>query len=275
MADEALRAAERRARETGELADAARLLLERVRCGDLQAGALSLAAYLGDPAAGAALGVRLELDEADEIAVTRWSRGLVAWGWPVYGRALFAAVIAELEATPGLDPTGEVLGALGAYWDEQAESRRREFQVGGDGLPHRRIVKCAAVAAYHWETPPGPGSRDLPPLLGIPMTANRLRPRLVPWAFATGDRLSGPTGTDLVRQAIDAGTPPSQVEMADRFRGLLGREVIVGRRSSSSELRFVPREVNDAYTRGEVPGEGHHSMRMWSITSVREVDSPP
>lgn len=56
MSDARAREAERRWRETSASGDEARLLLERVRAGDLDRRRLALAARLGDPAAGLAAG---------------------------------------------------------------------------------------------------------------------------------------------------------------------------------------------------------------------------
>jgi hypothetical protein len=280
MADEAYRAAERRARESGEVADAARLLLERVRCGELQAGALSLAAYVGDPAAGAALGVRLEVDEADELARDRWARGLVAWGWPVFPRGILAAVLAELELAQGVDEStrSEVLALFEAFWNDPTEARRRDIATGRaiadlpvDAHPLQRLTKCATIAAGTW-APPHPSSRALPPLLaGISVTPARVRPRLLPWALSTRDPLRGPAGPDLVREALEAGTPRGQRELADRLRASIGREVLLTR-LSARELRFVPRSVNDESARGEVPGEQRE--RFFLIRSIVTVRDP-
>lgn len=280
MADEAFRSAERRARESGEVADAARLLLERVRRGELQAGALSLAAYLGDPAAGAALGVKLEVDESDELARDRWARGLIAWGWPVFRRGNLAAVLVELESAQEVDERTrrEIVAIFEAYWVDPSEPRRRELALGralpdlpGDAHEVRRLVKCATIAACTWK-PPHPSSRALPFLLhSISVVPSRVRPRLLPWALATRDALRGPAGPDLVGEAIEAGTPRSQRELADRLRAAIGREVLlIG--LSAREVRFVPRSVDDETARGEVPGEQRE--RSYLIRSIVTVRNP-
>ncbi len=196
MADEAYRAAERRARESGEVADAARLLLERVRRGELQPGALSLAAYLGDPAAGAARGVRLEVDEADEVATTRWARGLVAWGWPVFGRGLFAGCFAvlEAEAWESADQRARALAPYEDFWRAPTAEGRQRFIPRSEGIPFRSPMKAAWLAAHEMLNG-GPSQRSLPPLyIGIPMAPSRLRPRLALWALSTPEEIRGPTG---------------------------------------------------------------------------------
>lgn len=278
MADQAYRAAERRARESGEVADAARLLLERVRRGELQPGALSLAAYLGDSAAGAALGVQVAVDERDELARDRWTRGLLAWGRPVFGRGLFAAVMAELEGTPVQDRTGQaaLIAALQSFWSEPTELRSRELHPNearrsalGLGLTEFELMgilhKAFSVARL-WVSP-RQLSRTLPPLHGVRATPGVLRPRMVPWALTTRDALTGPTGTDLVHEAVGVGTPRERMLLADRFRAALGREVRV-KRQSGIVHRLVPRSIDDEYVRGDIPEQPSRSFRLTSIVEL-------
>lgn len=100
------------------------------------------------------------------------------------------------------------------------------------------------------------------------MTPGGLRPRLASWALTTSDVLEGPAGRDLVQAAVDVGTPPRQVELADRLRSLIGHEVVL-RLDTGRELRFVPQRVDDWRAHGDVPEQGERRVRLTWITSLR------
>lgn len=89
VSDDRLRTAERRWRETGDVADEARLLLERVRAGELTRERLELAAYSGH--AGARVAVP---DVRSPAPDARSPRGSQAW---IRGLARFGPVV-ELRA---------------------------------------------------------------------------------------------------------------------------------------------------------------------------------
>lgn len=109
MSDATRRATERQA-AAGDALAAARLLVERVRAGELAPARLELAAHLGDPAACVALGrapdpitlhagslgVRGQLDQPATSALRAWDRQLtlLAAGRDARARILLAAIAA-------------------------------------------------------------------------------------------------------------------------------------------------------------------------------------
>lgn len=92
MSDEHLRDLERRWLETSALADHAAYFQERVRCGDLGAERLRLAAFLGS-----ALGIAVSGKEPapppveTDVDLESWVEALAAYGVPALGRVAVAA----------------------------------------------------------------------------------------------------------------------------------------------------------------------------------------
>lgn len=87
------------------------------------------------------------------------------------------------------------------------------------------------------------------------------------WALTTRDELRGPAGPDLVREAIELGTPRDRMALANRFRAALGREVRVTRQSGVVH-RFVPRSIDDEYVRGDIADQPSRSFRLSSIVEL-------
>lgn len=105
MADQRLRALERRWKETGDVSDEVVYLLERQRRGELNAQQLRLLAYVGYPAARAALAENApegfvmpgatpkgEYDNPTEEAFLRWLEGFETWGKEACARAAVGLV---------------------------------------------------------------------------------------------------------------------------------------------------------------------------------------
>jgi hypothetical protein len=99
VSDQRLRQLQRRWAETGDPADAARFLLERVRTGELSLERLRLAAYLGDPPAVAALEGEAPRSPGD---LESFVRNLAGWDQAALVRAAIAAARLVL---PGWDAT--------------------------------------------------------------------------------------------------------------------------------------------------------------------------
>lgn len=183
MSDASRREAERDA-AGGDLQAAARLLVERVRAGDLLAERLELAAHLGDPAACAALGVSVEsqlepwvdgllrFEGEPLLRVEVAALGLLALVEPVHPElAALLPRLREALAAGRLAAIDDALARLGA-WQERA------------GRPDRKrvssIVRMGLRASRHLD-----GLDPSRPVLPAAFLA-ALREAVLPWALGPG-----------------------------------------------------------------------------------------
>ncbi len=115
MSDERLRELERRWRETGDIEDEGRVLLERVRTGTLDASRLKMAADCGYPAACAALGQEPSVRGWRDVRKILRNAGRV----PAIRAAAKAAKLA-LAACPNAlpSPLGEMADAALQEWQD-------------------------------------------------------------------------------------------------------------------------------------------------------------
>lgn len=162
MTDAARREAERDA-SAGDLHAAARLLVERVRSGDLPQERLELAAHLRDPAACLALGREL----TPVTVLGAWADEVEGWGEEARARLCVAAVTAVVPPWRWLRPADEVfplaVEALRRGLDRPPEleaCRERLLSIGG--LPDERArdaLRALAEALAVVEALHGPGTR--------------------------------------------------------------------------------------------------------------------
>lgn len=166
MSDERLRELERRWRETRAADDEAAYLAERVRVGDLTSERLSLAAYVGHPAAAKAIGDGPSDTLLDPIELVE---GLERWGRAVTVRACVAAATSILRWWERDHPTdgsvARTLEAVRAWTDcpcsSHADAARGEAgeiptYAENAGRWSERAAEAAwgAVRAIAWEPPP-------------------------------------------------------------------------------------------------------------------------
>lgn len=124
MADEGLQRL-RRAARAGDAEAEARLLLARVRAGQLAPERLGLAAHLGAPAARALVG--------EERGGT-WALGLWAFGAEAVVRAGIAAARARLAAEPDGARTALAVELLEAWLLEAEPARRAALRARAEAL---------------------------------------------------------------------------------------------------------------------------------------------
>jgi hypothetical protein len=238
VGDATLREAERRARATASVDDAARLLLERVRVGDLPIGGLTLAAYLGDPAACAAIGEPRSLtDDATDLDAALWARGLIAWGEEALARGLVASCMTAMERLPEVDEQlrAESIAAFEPWWREATVERHRDLALGvgipdvptppgARAHPLGAFTKMATLATWGQkkhllELTDHTGALDLRP--------SAMSGRLLPWALAGGPASSGPRPPDISGQALVAGTSAERRALVQALRAAVGQEVLL------------------------------------------------
>lgn len=204
--DARLRQLQREA-STGDLQARAKLLLGRVRAGELSEERLRLAAYLGDPASREALG------EGAPEALQNWrSRELNKRTWAQdisrdYGeegaRRMLVAVMRESLSLPFPTPA-EYLSLLESEEDlvacpceqhrERAMDEELEFwRERAKGLPAILSAVVGMTRTFFTQAVNLPESSDYP-AAGL-RVANSIRTELIPWAL--GER-------DPVRERVEA-----------------------------------------------------------------------
>lgn len=170
MADERQRELERKA-SAGDVEAEAKLLLERVRSGDLTEERLKLAAYLGHEPAAVAVGIA-----ASPFPPTQDIRRWLAAAPHLGELGLWRAALATIEATEGAcgvrvsdgGPTILALTTDAEQWVLELTRERPPSCQGHVGTAHAIV---------------GDGI----PLLGSSVLAERIRTELLPWALGLGD----------------------------------------------------------------------------------------
>lgn len=194
MTDARVREAERRWRETGAVADEARLLLERVRAQALDPHRLRLAAALGHAAALEALGEAAPPLPTD---LGTLMRALVDWGPEVVARAVVVLAEQELVRRGSAGPRSKVrrelldlcrpLVGLADVGDLATSSRGREgrrfvaqaiFAAGSGAMETVELFRLGSQAARQLVAP------------GAELAVRAaVEADLAPWALGTGDPL--------------------------------------------------------------------------------------
>lgn len=211
MGDERLRRLEREAAARGDEASRVRLLIERLRAGDLTEPQLRLAVYVGDEAARGALpSPAPELDPD----LGHWVRHLWPWGQEVCVRAGIAAAELILAEPSRGDPTPliDVLTRARAWalcpcagcrialrdaharlssrflrdprWDDAAWSDAQRAV-----LAQTYRITHTVLARLGWGRHAEVVARDAATLAGVEVTRAAIRDALLPIALGAGDPL--------------------------------------------------------------------------------------